>query len=74
LDYQIGEGFCFQEKQDKTKEFLAFLKKLLVRYKGDKNVIILDKARTLHAKILEPFLKKNKALLTLVFCPPIVLN
>lgn len=33
-------------------------------------VIILDNARTHHAKILEPFLKENEHRLTLLFLPP----
>ncbi len=70
LDYESGEVFCVQEKQYKTKEFLAFLKKLLVRYKGEKIVVILDNATTHHGKILKPFLKANKKLLTLVYLPP----
>jgi len=70
LDYETGEVFCVQEKQYKTKEFLAFLKKLLVRYKGEKIVVILDNASIHHGKILQPFLEENKKLLTLVFLPP----
>ncbi|WP_155837219.1 IS630 family transposase [Aneurinibacillus terranovensis] len=70
LDYETGEVFCVQEEPYTAKEFLSFLEKVTVKYKGERIVMILDNARIHHAELIQPFLEKNKALLTLVYLPP----
>lgn len=70
LDYETGEVFCVQEEQYTAKEFLSFLEKVMVKYKGKRIVMILDNARIHHAELIQPFLEKNKAWLTLVYLPP----
>lgn len=70
LDYETGEVFCVQEEQYTAKEFLSFLEKVTAKYQGERIVMILDNARIHHAKLIQPFLEKNKALLTLAYLPP----
>ena len=70
LDYSTGEVFCVQEEQYTAKEFLAFLKKIIAKYAGQRIVMILDNARIHHAKLIQPFLEEHKKSLTLVFLPP----
>lgn len=70
LDYETGEVFCVQEEQYTAKEFLSFLEKVLAKYPKQKIVMILDNARIHHAELIQPFLEKNKELLTLVYLPP----
>ncbi|CAM4431085.1 Tc1-like transposase DDE domain-containing protein [Paenibacillus alkaliterrae] len=70
LDYETGEVFCVQEEQYTAKEFLNFLEKVLVKYPKQKIVMILDNARIHHAELIQPFLEKNKEVLTLVYLPP----
>lgn len=70
LDYETGEVFCTQEEQYTAKEFLSFLEQVVVKYKGERIVMILDNARIHHAKLIQPFLEKYKAVLTLVYLPP----
>lgn len=70
LDYETGEVFCVQEEQYTAKEFLNFLEKVLAKYPKQKIVMILDNARIHHAELIQPFLEKNKELLTLVYLPP----
>lgn len=70
LDYETGEVFCVQEEQYTAKEFLSFLEKVMVKYKGQRIVIILDNAKIHHAKLIQPFLEENKALLQFVYLPP----
>lgn len=43
---------------------------ILAQYQTGKIVIVLDNARTHHAKLIQPFLEKNKSRLTLVLLPP----
>lgn len=70
LDYETGEVFCVQEEQYTAKEFLSFLEKVMVKYQGERIVMILDNAKIHHAELIQPFLEKNQALLTLVYLPP----
>ena len=70
LDYESGEVFCVQEEQYTAKEFLSFLEKVMVKYKGERIVMILDNAKIHHAELIQPFLAKNSAWLTLVYLPP----
>jgi putative transposase len=69
LDYETGEVFCTQELQYTANEFLSFLEKLLEKYPDQKLTIILDNAKIHHAKLIQPFLEKNKAVLTLLYLP-----
>lgn len=70
LDYATGEVFCVQEEHYTAKEFLAFLEKVVAKYKGEPIVMILDNARIHHAKRIQLFLEENKAFLTLMYLPP----
>ena len=70
LDYETGEVFCVQEEQYTAKEFLSFLEKVTAKYQGERVVMILDNARIHHAELIQPFLEKNKAMLTLTYLPP----
>ncbi len=49
LDYETGEVFCVQEEQYTAKEFLSFLEKMMVKYQGQRIVMILDNAKIHHA-------------------------
>ena len=54
-----------------AETFLEFLKMVLEKRKwGKKQVLILDNARYHHATMIQPWLKKNKKRLTLIFFPP----
>lgn len=70
LDYETGEVFCVQEEQYTAKEFLSFLEKVMVKYPGQRIVMIVDNAKIHHAKLIQPFLEKHKALLQFVYLPP----
>lgn len=70
LDYETGEVFCMQEEHYDAEIFLSFLEKVVEKYKGERVVMILDNARIHHAQLIQPFLEKNKAQLTLAFLPP----
>ncbi len=51
--------------------FENFLKKLLRhRSRGKRMVVVLDNARYHHAILLQPLLRKYRAVLTLLFLPP----
>lgn len=51
--------------------FANFLKKLLRhRSRGKRMVVVLDNARYHHAILLQPLLRKYRAVLTLLFLPP----
>ena len=51
-------------------KFLRFLTVMMKRGKGKKMQIILDNARYNHAKLLLPWLEKEKVLLFLDYLPP----
>lgn len=50
--------------------FLKFLKNVLDIYPTGKIALVLDNARIHHAKLIQPFLDKNKNRLELIFLPP----
>ncbi|SPF52236.1 transposase (fragment) [Candidatus Desulfosporosinus infrequens] len=70
LDYETGEIFCVEEERYDASVFLEFLKKIIVKYPGQRIVMILDNAKIHHAKLLLPFLKEHEYILELVFLPP----
>lgn len=70
LNYETGELFCVEEKRYDAEVFLRFLQKVLERYQSGKIALILDNARIHHAKLIQPFLSKNRHRLELVFLPP----
>lgn len=70
LDYETGEVFCIQEEQYTAKEFLSFLEQIVVKYQGERIIMILDNAKIHHAILIQPFLEQYKAILTLVYLPP----
>ena len=70
VDYGTGQ-IVWQEDEEYTAEkFLVFLKRVLQAYPAGKITMVLDNARTHHAKLLEPFLKEQQGRLNLVFLPP----
>lgn len=70
LDYESGEVFCMEEEQYDAQVFLSFLEKVLDRYTDQRIVMVLDNARIHHAKLIQPFLKKNEKRLQLMYLPP----
>lgn len=51
--------------------FKAFLHKLIRhRRRGRRMVVVLDNAAYHHARLLRPFLRKHRRVLTLLFLPP----
>jgi transposase len=70
LDYESGKIYCEEHETYDAKVFLRFLQNVLSRYPSGKIVLVLDNARIHHAKLLVPFLEKNKDRLTLMFLPP----
>jgi putative transposase len=70
LNYETGEIYCEEHSSYNAEIFLKFLKNVVNKYPCGKTVIILDNARIHHAKLLKPFLEKNKDKIELVFLPP----
>jgi transposase len=70
LNYETGEILCTEEERYDAEAFLRFLEHVLSHYRSGKIVMILDHARIHHAKLIQPFLKKNQQRLELVFLPP----
>jgi len=70
LDYETGEVFVTEEEHYDAQVFQSFLEKVVVKYQGEKIVMILDNARIHHAKLIQPFLEVHKDHLQLVFLPP----
>ncbi|URZ02605.1 IS630 family transposase IS642 [Clostridium felsineum] len=70
LDYGTGKVYCEEHEKYDAVVFERFLESVLKQYPTGKIVMILDNARIHHAKLLEPFLYKNKNRLELVFLPP----
>lgn len=66
-----GEVIVQQSDKGNAQTFLKYLKKLLKFYKNNDGKIhlILDNVRYHHAKILKPFLEKNKQKIELMFLP-----
>ncbi len=54
-----------------AETFHAFLRKLLRhRARGKRLVAVLDNAKYHHARLLAPFLRRHRRVLTLLFLPP----
>lgn len=70
LNYETGDVFCVEEERYDAQVFLRFLEKLLSHYPTGKIVLILDNARIHRAKLILPFLEKNRDRLEFVFLPP----
>ena len=66
-----GEVIAQQAEKGNAKSFKKYLKKVLDYYKSEQGKIhmILDNVRYHHAKLLKPFLEKNKDRLELLFLP-----
>lgn len=66
-----GEVIAQQAEKGNAKTFLRYLKKIIRYYKDIKGKIylILDNVRYHHAKILKPFLEKNKDKIELMYLP-----
>lgn len=66
-----GEVIVQQANKGNGITFLKYLKKILRFYKNTKGKIylILDNVRYHHAKILKPFLEKNKNKIELMYLP-----
>lgn len=66
-----GEVIAQQSERGNAKTFKKYLQKLLRFHKNSTGKIhlILDNVRYHHAKILKPFLEKNKDKLSLLFLP-----
>jgi len=69
LDYETGMIYVEEHEKYDAEVFLAFLKRILIRYPEGKIVIVLDNAKIHHAKLLNDFLLSNSRL-TLMFLPP----
>ena len=70
LDYATGFVYCEEHERHDAKVFLNFLEATLKKYTEGKIVMILDNARIHHAKLVQPFLKKMKDRIELMFLPP----
>lgn len=71
VDPIFGTVIAQQAERGNAKTFLKFLKKILKYYKNQNGKIhlILDNVRYHHAKILKPFLEKNKDKIELMYLP-----
>ncbi len=67
-----GEVIVQKAEHGNAKSFKKYLKKVLNHYKNTigKIHMVLDNVRYHHAKILKPFLQKNKNKIELIFLPP----
>ena len=70
LDYITGMIYCEQHERYDASVFLKFLKSILAKHPMGKIVMILDNARIHNAKLIQPFLMKDKDILELMFLPP----
>ena len=70
LDYITGIVYCEEHERYDANVFLRFLENILAKYPTGKIVMILDNARIHHAKLIQPFLMKEKDRLELMFLPP----
>lgn len=70
LNYETGEILCQEKETYDAVAFQEFLVNVLNHYPEGKIVIILDNARTHHAKLLTPFLEQYQNRIELVFLPP----
>lgn len=65
-------GIVIAKRSDRgnARTFKRFLIKVLHEYKNKMVIMILDNVRYHHAKMLKPFLEKNKDKIELFFLPP----
>lgn len=70
LNYETGLVYCEEHEKYDAAIFLKFLEATLIQYPAGKIVMILDNARIHHAKMVQPFLEKNKDRIELMFLPP----
>lgn len=67
LDYITGMVYCEEYERYYANVFLKFLENILSKYPTGKIVMILDNARIHHAKLIQPFIIKEKYRLELMF-------
>ncbi|MDR7237739.1 putative transposase [Neobacillus drentensis] len=70
VDYESGEIYWEEHEKYDAQVFLTFLENIVVKYPKGKTVMVLDKARIHHAKLIQPFLQEYSDQLELVFLPP----
>lgn len=70
LNYETGKVYCEEHERYDAKVFGEFLKTVMEQHPTGKIVMILDNAKIHHAKLIQPFLDKNKERLELMFLPP----
>jgi len=70
INYETGAIYCEEHSKYDAEVFLRFLENVLVKYPEGKIVMILDNSKVHHAKLLEEFLDKNSARISLIFLPP----
>lgn len=70
VNVQNGEVFCMESSKCDALSFLQFLQYVLHVHPDRHIVMVLDNARIHYAKLIQPFLKKQKNRLTLLFLPP----
>lgn len=70
VNYATGRIVWQEDERYTSETFLSFLKKFIQEYPTDKIVMVLDKARVHHAKLLTPLLMEMKERLELNFLPP----
>lgn len=65
-------GIVVAKRADRgnARTFKRFLIKVLHTYKDKKVIMVLDNVRYHHAKLLKPFLEKNKCRIEFLFLPP----
>jgi transposase len=70
LNFQTGEVVHTAGDQFKADDCRLLLEKVMEVYPEGKSAIIWDNSKTHHAKILKPFLEKNKDRIEIVCLPP----
>lgn len=70
LDYETGHIYMEAHSSYDVEVFFGFLKNVLKPYPSGKIVVVLDNAKTHHAKLLKEFLVQNSERLELMFLPP----
>jgi transposase len=66
---QTGQVTVQSHEKGNAKTFKKFLKKVLLNYQGKQITMVLDNVRYHHAKMLKPFLERNKNRINLLFLP-----
>ena len=70
INYETGTIYCEEHSKYDAEVFLGFLENVLEQYTEGKIVMIPDNSKVHHAKLLEEFLGKNSARISLIFLPP----